>query len=151
MAKLTVGKGITAYIKNLENLHKLDSDDYGRAIYIGAGIVADAVSARLNSIPYSVLRYDQKQGLIDSFGIATMRDDKGFYNVKLGFDGYNKHVTDDWPLGQPNAMIARVCEIGNEWIPKYPIMAPAVRASKAAAEQAMAQEVDRLIEVVMEE
>lgn len=150
MAKLSVGKGIDEYIANLQKLHDLDENDYGRAIFLGAGAVADAIAASIEAISYSNIRYDQKQGLKEGLGIAKMRNDGGLFNVKIGFDGYNKHKTEKYPNGQPNAMIARAIEKGTSFREPHKFVDPAVRKSKAHAEELMAKEIDRLISVAME-
>lgn len=148
--RLQVGKGMDEYLQKLGNLELRAPESIGKAIYKGADIVADAVKANINNMPvedqYSEritgIKSIQKIGLIKSFGIAKMRDDNGYYNVKLGFDGYNALKTKKYPQGQPNAMIARTFESGNSFTKKIPFVAPAVRATKDAAELKMAQIID---------
>ena len=113
--RLQVGKGMDEYLQKLGNLELRAPESIGKAVYKGADIVADAVKANINNMPvedqYSEritgIKSIQKIGLLKSFGIAKMRDDNGYYNVKLGFDGYNALKTKKYPQGQPNAMIAR--------------------------------------------
>lgn len=138
------------YLQKLGNLELRAPESIGKAVYKGADIVADAVKANINNMPvedqYSEritgIKSIQKIGLIKSFGIAKMRDDNGYYNVKLGFDGYNALKTKEYPQGQPNAMIARTFESGNSFTKKIPFVAPAARATKDAAELKMAQIID---------
>ena len=35
----------------------------------------------------------QRDGLVENFGISSMKDVGGYINVKLGFDGYNSIQT----------------------------------------------------------
>ena len=155
--RLQVGKGMDEYLQKLGNLELRAPESIGKAVYKGADIVADAVKANINNMPvedqYSEritgIKSIQKIGLIKSFGIAKMRDDNGYYNVKLGFDGYNALKTKKYPQGQPNAMIARTFESGNSFTKKIPFVAPAVRATREAAEQKMAQVIDTEISKVM--
>ena len=155
--RLQVGKGMDEYLQKLGNLELRAPESIGKAVYKGADIVADAVKANINNMPvedqYSEritgIKSIQKIGLIKSFGIAKMRDDNGYYNVKLGFDGYNTLKTKKYPQGQPNAMIARTFESGNSFTKKIPFVAPAVRATREAAEQKMAQVIDTEISKVM--
>lgn len=155
--RLQVGEGIANYTTQLENLQMLTDKALGKAVYAGADVVADKVKENLKSLPTSDVYSErvtapktiQKKGLIDSFGIASMRNDNGYYNVKLGFDGYNGLKTKQYPSGQPNAMIARTFESGNSFTKKIPFVSPAVRATKDAAEMKMAQVVDSEIQAIM--
>lgn len=155
--RLQVGKGMDEYLQKLGNLELRAPESIGKAVYKGADIVADAVKANINNMPvedqYSEritgIKSIQKIGLLKSFGIAKMRDDNGYYNVKLGFDGYNALKTKKYPQGQPNAMIARTFESGNSFTKKIPFVAPAVRATKEAAEAKMTQVIDTEVSKVM--
>lgn len=133
----------------------------GRAIHEGAKIVADEVAAELNALNTttdaiamanwkakkpSYLTKRAKEGLIKSFGITPMQQDKdGIYNVKLGFDGYNDVKTKRWPKGQPNAMIARACESGSSAMHKQPFFRLSVQKTRKKAETRMAEILDEEI------
>lgn len=149
MAKFQVGSGIDKYMEQLRNLEYTGRETIGAAIYKGADIVADAVKANIQALPESACKPVEKEGLISGFGIARMKDENGYFNVKLGFDGYNADKTKKYPNGKPNSMIARSIEGGTSWKAKHPFIAPAVKATKDAAEQAMAEEVEKQIEKVM--
>lgn len=88
----------------------------------------------------------QKEGLYRSVGIAKARYDGTFYNVKIGFDGYNHLQTKRWPQGQPNSLIARSIESGTSWMVKQPFMRKAERAAKAPCESVMQQVVEKEID-----
>ncbi len=149
MAKLTVGNGLDEYIRKLEKI--ADTSEYlGRAVYQGAAVVNKSVESALQELPtddrYASfydkrqgIRSVEKQGLIQSYGIAKMQNDNGYLNVKLGFDGYNK-------MGKANAMIARSLISGTSFMPKNDFIGKAVSKSKAAAEEAMKIEIDRSIQ-----
>lgn len=149
MAKLTVGNGLNEYIRKLEKI--ADTSQYlGRAVYQGAAVVNKAVESALQELPtddrYASfyekrqgIRSVEKQGLIQSYGIAKMQNDNGYLNVKLGFDGYNK-------MGKANAMIARSLISGTSFLQKNDFIGRAVSKSKAAAEEAMKIEIDRSIQ-----
>lgn len=91
----------------------------------------------------------QKEGLLESMGLAPIVNSNGYINTKLGFDGYNKVVTKRWPKGQPNAMIARSLESGSTAFDKHPFIRPAIAAKKAEAEKAMQETLDREISKIM--
>ena len=92
----------------------------------------------------------QKQGLLDGLGIASMQEDAGFYNVKIGFDGYNRTRTEKYPQGQPNQLVARGVESGTSWKQKRPFVRPAVTRARKRAEQAMAETLDKEIQKISE-
>ena len=143
--RLTVGKGIDEYLSALGNLEYTAEDTVKKAIFRGAEVVADKIKENIRAMPTddragklemrTGIMSVQKKGLENSFGIAKLQNDMGLFNVKLGFDGYNK-------LGQPNAMIARTFEGGNSFTRKTPFVAPAVRTMRSVAEQEMQKVVE---------
>lgn len=155
MAKMKI-KGLREYENRLLKLENLIREILGEAIYEGAGLVADAVKSSIESIPIDE-RYvtggatlygitpEQKAGLRDGFGIARMRDDNGFLNVKLGFDGYNSQVTKKYPGGQPNSLIARSVNAGTSFRQRIPFIDNAVNQTKGAAEQKMTETAEKAI------
>lgn len=156
--RLTVGKGIDQYIDKLGNLEFDAPQAIGKAVYEGAAIVADAVKKNLNNLqvddrPSAETRQGprskQKAALISSLGVAKHQIDNGYYNVKIGFDGYNSIVTAKHPKGQPNAMIARTIEAGNSFTKKQPFVGPAVRATRDQAERKMAEVIDEETRKIM--
>ena len=164
MAKMVIGRGLDNYIKTLEELDIKTDTLLGKAIYDGAKIVADKVRSNIQSLPVSnskrrgsvanqidSITTAQKEGLLQGFGISKLRSDNGVVNVKLGFEGYNSQVSSTAKkngaknVHQPNAVIARSVENGTYFRKKHPFVAPAVRATKAAAERAMADRFDQEI------
>lgn len=157
MAKITF-PGLKDYELMLSRLEGATDDMIGRAVYAGAGIVADAVKAGINSLPI-VTGYGtdanplpggvtsaQKAGLLDGFGISPLQDDgSGYLNVKLGFDGYNRTLTEKYPQGQPNQLVARGVESGTSWKQKKPFIRPATTRSRKTAENEMKRVIDEEI------
>ena len=144
----------------LSRLEDATDDMIGRAVYAGAGIVADAVKQGIQSLPV-VTGYGtdtnplpggvtaaQKAGLLDGFGISKLQDDSGYHNVKLGFDGYNRTRTEMYPQGQPNQLVARGVESGTSWKQKKPFIRPATTRSRKAAETEMKRVLDEEIEKI---
>lgn len=157
MARFEFG-GIDNYITQLNKLQAATKDDViGKTVYAGAAVMADAVRATIQALPegkeseavFGVITPAQKRGLLEGFGISRMRDDDGFVNVKLGFDGYNSVKTKKYPNGQPNALIARAVNSGNSFRKKTKFVDKAVRASKKDAEAAMDAACSREIEKIM--
>lgn len=158
MASFTF-KGLEEYELKLAKLERSTEKIIGKAVYAGAGVVADAVRKNIISLPIvppknsfgtatapiSGVTAAQKTGLVDGFGISRMQLDNGYYHVKLGFDGYNRTKTKKYPSGQPNILIARSVENGTSFRSKHPFVSPAVRNSRKAAEQKMKEVLDEEI------
>jgi hypothetical protein len=156
MAKLQF-KGLEEYEAQLLKLRGLTEQMIGEAIYEGAAIVADEVKKGIESIPiddrYAAggtmlhgITQEQKQGLLDGFGIASMQNENGYLHVKLGFNGYNSMRTKNFPNGQPNSMIARSVNSGSSFRQRIPFVDNAVNSAKSRAEEKMKQKLDEAIE-----
>ena len=150
--------GIDTYIKQLDKLQAATKDGViGKTVYAGADVVANSVRSAIQSLPegkegdagLGAVTPAQKRGLLEGFGISKMRDDNGFVNVKLGFDGYNSVKTKKYPKGQPNALIARAVNSGTTFRKKTRFVDKAVNASKKTAEAAMDAACSREIEKIM--
>lgn len=154
--------GLAEYERKLSRLSRAVKDEIAaKAIYAGADIVADEVRSAIEGLPivtgYGTAEHPlpggvtatQRQGLLDGFGIAPLRDDRGFLNVKLGFDGYNRTKTKQFPGGQPNQLVARGVESGTSWKLKHPFIRPAVTRSRKKAEAKMAQVLAQEMEKIM--
>lgn len=156
MAKLQF-KGLEEYEAQLLKLRGLTEQMIGEAIYEGAAIVADEVKKGIESLPiddrYATgstmlhgITQEQKQGLLDGFGIASMQNENGYLHVKLGFNGYNSMKTKNFPNGQPNSMIARSVNSGSSFRQRIPFVDNAVTSAKSRAEEKMKQKLDEAIE-----
>lgn len=148
MAKLTI-KGLDKYITDLSAISNMTDDEIGKCIFPAAQIVADAARAGIESIPVGKnpikgeITAEQKAGLLEGLGIASMQVKGTELNVKLGMDGYNSK-------GQPNSMILRSIEAGTSWgRPANPVVKKAVQKTRKQAEQAMIDEFNKIIESKM--
>ena len=147
-------KGLEEYALKLSKLGSGSKEIAAKAIYAGAKVVADEVRKNIEALPVRRSGYGtdknplsgitqvQKRGLLDGFGISPLSDDNGYYNVKLGFDGYNDTHTDKYPGGQPNQLVARGIESGTSWLKKMPFVAPAVKNGKKQVIQEMQRVID---------
>lgn len=160
MAKVTFKNG-DDYIAKLSKLSgKAKTNVIGPAIYSGADVVTNEIRDQLEKMPTDesygtpskpakgISKY-QKEGLLRSLGVASMQDDGGFLNVKIGFDGYNGIATKRWPKGQPNQMVARAAESGTSWMRKNQPIKKAISKSKNTAITAMKETADKNIEKIM--
>lgn len=155
-------KGLEEYAQYLQRIGANTPEICGSAVYAMADIVADKVRENIGLLPTVTeaealaaykhkkkvgLTNAQKKGLEEGFGISPMQNDDGYYNVKLGFDGYNKVKTRKYPKGQPNALIARATESGSSVREKTPFIRTAIAETKkqsiekgkVAVEQKLAQ------------
>ena len=164
MAKWRVGDGCERYINMLYGIEKETDKIIGRAIYPGAKIVTDQIAKNIKSIPVNNSSYKeyysggkkvngltqfQRAGLIEGLGIAKMQNNFGYVNVKVGEDGYNSTITNEYRKGQPNAMIARALESGTSFRNKNPVFSKGVATTRARAEMAMAIELEKQIALKM--
>lgn len=155
-------EGVDDLISQYKKLEKDTKNMIGRSIYNGAGVVMKSVESAVEGIrtedrfgtaenPVSGPSTIQKLGLIHALGIAPMRQDGTFWNVKIGFDGYNKVKTKTWPQGQPNMMVARSIESGTSWMSKQPFMRKAEQSSRARCEEVMRETIDNEIKKIIGE
>ena len=160
MAKWKNSPNLDRYLERLEHLAADPKEYIGEAIYDGADIVADAMRSQIASLPVaqtyapegttlSTITSVQKAGLLNGFGIASMRKDGDYYNVKLGFDGYNGQKTKAHPHGVPNSLIARSVCSGTSFRQKNDFVGRAVRATKAQAERKMELKLEESIRKIM--
>lgn len=149
-------EGVDDYIAQLQKLYGNTDKMVGRAVYEGAGTVMKYVLQGIDSIVtddhYGTPEAKaagpttyQKEGLRRSVGIAKARHDGTFFNVKIGFDGYNDLHTKRWPQGQPNSMIARSVQSGTSWMNKQPFLRRAEQAAKGPCEAVMKETIDQEI------
>lgn len=155
MAKLTLNPNIDVYIADLTKLFNDSEEICKRSAYEGARIVADKCRAGIEGLPVrsyskrsgmvSGVTASQKEGLLAGLGIAHFRNDGGFINVKIGMDGYNSTRTNQFPNGQPNALIIRSLESGTSFRSRNPVITRATNAAKGAAEAAIQRQMDEEI------
>lgn len=152
-------KGLDLYISELQKLEKNTSPAIGKAIYKGAGYVADQIRNAIQTLPTDDrifvkgmrrgIHPDQKEGLLEGLGITKRENKNGFINVKVGFDWYNDVKTKQWPFGQPNVLVARAVESGTSFLPKTPVISRAVRDSRAKCEEIMKLTIDEEIQNII--
>jgi len=161
MAKFTVGKAMTDYIALLGDLRYRADGLAGKAIFEGARIVADQIHANIQALPVKTDNFRKGEvrdpvpaeieGMLEGLGIARKQTKNGFINVKIGMDGYNNYVTEKYPKGHPNAMMARTINAGSTYMKRHPFINQAVRAQKANAEEAMKEIIEEGINETMQQ
>ncbi len=156
--------GLEEYEKLLTKLSTSESIRAvcGATIYAGADVVADAIRQGIDALPtvdhrtrgskdhkIAGITPAQKQGLKEGFGITPMSNENGYYNVKLGFDGYNSVKTAKYSAGQPNSLIARSVNSGTSFRQKIPFVDQAARKAKPKAEELMGEAFDEALQKQM--
>lgn len=158
MAKIEF-KGIDEYAKILAALGNESEEIVKSAVYKGAAIIANEIKSGINSIPiqegenglppmgtadnklYGISR-KQKGDLMDSFGLAPMKNDGDYIQTKAGVDGYGSIPTKKYPGGVPNVMLMRSIESGTSFRDKHPVFRQATNRARKRAEEAMKNEID---------
>lgn len=161
MAKMTFKAG-DDYALKLSRFAARSPEIAKKALYAAAAIVTDEVRKNLEALPEDTFRYlrdneiftgvskSQKKDLLDSLGITPVdTDKKGDWNVKVGFDGYGSMPTKKYTKGVPNPLLARAIESGSSVRKKTPFVRPAVKATKAAAVEAMNRVIDAETKKIM--
>ena len=153
-------RGLEEYAQMLQEIGANTQEICGAGVYAMAEVVTDKIRANLDALPTvdeaealaayreqrkTSLTSAQKKGLQASLGISKIENDNGYWNVKVGFDGYNKVKTRKYPNGQPNALIARATESGSSVREKTPFVRPAVSASQKKALEAAKIKIDQRI------
>lgn len=150
------------YLGKIAKLEAALKDEIcGAAIYGAAGIVADEIRSQLKAVPtdegYGTAseptrgpKTGQKEALLAALGISSMEEKSGYYDVKIGFDGYNGIKTKRWPNGQPNQMVARSIERGTSWMKANAFVKRAMAATRKRALEFMKHSVDESIRKIME-
>lgn len=133
MARITFKDG-DEYALRLMKTANRSEELMKKSIYAGAKVVADKIRANLEA---NLSGSEASTGaLAASLGITPITEDRsGFWNAKIGFDGYDER-------GVPNQLKARVMESGSSRVKKRPFVAPALRASRKTALEAMAKVID---------
>ena len=138
MAKMTFKAG-DEYALRLSKLASGSDEIAKKAIYEGVKIVADKVNENLQKVISDKATGD----LAASFGVTPIaKDDKGNWNAKIGFDGYDRK-------GVPNQLKARVLESGSSRQKKRPFVRPAINATKKEAIAKIEETIDKEIEKIM--
>lgn len=151
--------GVEELVAQFQTLGNETDEMVRRAVYNGAKVLADGLRQELQTLPVDDSKYEkdkrrtsvmtiQKNGLIHGLGVTPMKDDNGFINVKIGFDGCNNLKTKAFPNGQPNMMIARSLEAGTSYLERNPIITKTANKLKKKCEQAMQESLDRDIKAV---
>lgn len=157
MAKISFS-GLDTYMESLRKLGAEADRISGNAIYEGAKILADEIKSGIKQLDvgteseYEIERREiQKEGLEKGFGVSVLKDDDGFMNVLIGFNGYNELKTPKFKDGQPNQMVARIFNSGTSHNRKQPFFDNAVKLTKKRVKLKMQETFEKEVEKIMKE
>ena len=169
MAKLIVGKEVANVIALYRKAGGRIDACAKRAVYKGAGQMADAIKQELKALPtvsdknglppyapagtkLKSISKVQKRDLIDSLGISGFdkgeRGDVtvgGYISVKIGFDGYGSYPTKSYPEGIPNQLLMRSLEKGTSFLKKNSVVTKTVKRMRQTVEITIADEMMKLL------
>lgn len=150
MAKISTIGGSDIY---LQRLNALAGDQGGKAaqaaVYAGVKVLADALRPAYEQ----TLSSNSTGQMLAAMGVTPIQlDQRGWWNAKIGFDGYDVRKAKNFPRGVPHQLKARVIESGtkNKHIKGHQVIKRAVKANRAAVEKAMEQALDLEIRKIME-
>lgn len=128
-------------IRKLEKLSGEQADEVAkRAVYVGAGFMAEKVKESLRGVVSEKATGDLEKSL----GITAIKLNRdGDWAAKIGFSGYDRK-------GTSNILKARLLESGSSKQRKRPFGSPAVKRWKAETEKRMAQEAETSIVKILE-
>lgn len=159
MARMTIGKGLDEFIRQCGDLQYKVDRIAGRALYAGAGVLADAMRSEIEALPVAENKHAktgrrnptqvEKEGLLKGLGTAKKQQDGDSYNISIGFDGYNEDRTEKWPNGKPNAMIANSINAGTTFMRPNKFKNRAANKAREKAEAAAIEEVEKQIKEIM--
>lgn len=133
-------EGIEEYTASLEKIGGENAERVLKyAVYPGAGVVADALRAEIET------NHHGYGDLEDSLGLAKMRNDSGYVNTKVVFAGYDRKRV-------PNAVKAAALESGtSRGQPATHFISKTVKSVKERAINEMSKALDQKIGQIMEE
>ena len=155
MAQMTFN-GTEKFADKLLALGNKGKDIAKMALYDGAGVVADALRAGVNTIPiettrpFNGLTAGDREDLANGVGIAKFDSADDGVTTAVSFNGYARRTEKNFPNGVPLALLARSLESGSSLREKHPFVRLAIKGAKNAALSAMAERADEEIRKVME-
>lgn len=159
MPKVTINS-IEPLLQRLNQLGANTEEIAKKAVYAGAGVMADEYRAEIEALPVDNrfgteenprrgVTEEEKKGLLEGLGITPISNDRGYINSKIGFDGYNENETKNWPKGKPNQMVARAINSGTSFLEKIPFSDIANRRGRVQAEAKMMEIVEQDIDKIL--
>ena len=150
-------EGMEELSRKLSALEEKAGDVAARALYAGAGVMADAYAQAVNSIKTDKFRYafngqkrsvspEEKAALQGKIGIAKFDRDGSEVSTAVGIFGAG--YVEIGGKRKAVRMLANVINSGTSFMIKQSVFRRAQRKAKKAASEAIAQRADQLIEKI---
>jgi len=131
-----------------------------RALFEGAGVMANAMKAAVESLPVdnrmpakdrplNVISSRDKADVAAGVGIAHFQDDGDAVDTLVGFKGYVSRTEKNYPNGVPIPLIVRSIENGSSVRAEHPFVGKATRGARSAAVAAIRAKADEEIEKII--
>lgn len=147
-------EGMSEVMAMLEVLPERAEGVIKKGVYEGAGYydqkIREAISGLKGDTQKGWLSDVQVKGLLDGLYITKMKNDDGYINVTISFNGYNKVSTKKYPNGHPNLMIARATEGGAYWHEPHPFIKPILNKTKKEAIRLTSESIKSSIAEIVE-
>ena len=156
-------EGMDELSRMLAQLGSKAQDVASGALYDGAGIVADAMKAAVNSIqaepqrrknrppaktPARLPTPAEKAAVVGKTGIARFRKEGGDVNTLIGVTG-NAGYADVDGKRKPVRLIARAINSGTSFMKKQPVFRKAASMSKGAAQAAIVAKAEEMFNEII--
>lgn len=146
MAKIT-SVGFDALAKELNTIADHSGEIASRALYAGAGVMADRIRTSVESLQTerdrkhkgkTVLPYE-KEALMNGLTIEKFKKDKArdFTQTTITFHGRADHPTKNYPTGVPTILLARAINKGTTFRSANRFFHNTVNRTRGEAEKAM--------------
>lgn len=128
-------------IRKLEKLSGEQADEVAkRAVYVGAGFMAEKVKESLRGVVSEKATGDLEKSL----GITPIKLNRdGDWAAKIGFSGYDRK-------GTSNILKARILESGSSKQRKRPFVSTALKRYRKIAQERMKNEAEITIDKILE-
>jgi HK97 gp10 family phage protein len=129
------------FLLKVSTLAKKTDEIIPKVLKAGGEVVKDKVSSNLKTVIGKDTKVKSRSTgeLIDALGISPAGvDNKGNYNVKVGFEEPRKD-------GESNAKLTNILEYGKSGQPPKPFLKPAKTSSRKACIETMKRKLDEEI------
>ena len=159
MAMVMNTEGLTEVSEMLTRMGDRAQDVASGALFDGAGVVADAFTAAVNSIRTAPFKYarpgetrlpspEEKAALLGKSGVARFRKNGSEVDTVIGISGSAGYAD---VAGTPKAvrLIARSINSGTSFMVKQPVFRKAKSQSTKAAEAAIVAKAETMFEEII--
>lgn len=153
--------GADEFLRQLNSLAGKTPGAAKRALYDGAGVMADQLRDATSRLPVDanpftpgrdplrVITAEDLADLMGCLGISRIESGSDGSSVSVSFDGYIRRAEPKYPGGVPAPLIARSIEKGSSVRAKNPFVRQAVNRAKDAVLAAMQASLDESIDYTM--